>query len=90
MRRPHLLSRDTQSIICEEQLQILQIGYLLQLRSQKGDFWAKIVEFYPRGYYDALVTSRDLSGQPIEFGDMIRIHKRHIHGIGIPYDQHSD
>ena len=86
MRRPQLVSRDEG--ICEEQIQMLQIGYMLQLKSQRGGFWAKIVDMYPRGYYDAMVFSRDLSGQQVEFGDMIKVHKRHIHGIGIPYDEH--
>ncbi len=88
MRRPHLLARDDE--LSDEHVQMLQIGYLLQLRTQRGGFWAKIVDLYPRGYYDAMVFSRDLSGQQVEFGDMIRIHRRHIHGIGIPYDQHAN
>ena len=87
MRRPQLLARDDE--LSDEHVQMLQIGYMLQLRTQRGGFWAKIVDLYPRGYYDAMVLSRDLSGQQVEFGDMIKVHKRHIHGIGIPYEQHA-
>lgn len=87
MRQPKLLSRD---IIDEELLNTLQIGYSLLLHSVRGEFWAKLVDIHPRGYYDAMVFSRDLSGQTVNFGDMIKVHKRHIHGIGIPYEQHAN
>jgi hypothetical protein len=85
MRHPKLLSRDD-ILFEDETINSLQIGYTLLLHSVRGGFWAKIVDIHPRGYYDAMVFSRDLSGQTINFGDMIKVHKRHIHGIGIPWD----
>lgn len=86
MRQPKLLSRD---IIDEDLLNTLQIGYPLLLHSVRGEFWAKLVDIHPRGYYDAMVFSKDLSGQTVNFGDMIKVHKRHIHGVGIPYWAHA-
>jgi hypothetical protein len=88
MRYPKLLGRNPE--LEEETLNMLQVGYCLLLHSARGEFWAKIVDIHSRGYYDAMVFSRDLSGQQISFGDLIRIHKRHIQGIGIPYEQHAN
>ena len=86
MKHPKLLSRDT---VDDALLNTIEVGYSLLLHSVRGGFWAKIVDIHPRGYYDAMVFSRDLSGQTISFGDMIKVHKRHIHGIGIPYEAHT-
>jgi hypothetical protein len=85
MRYPKLLNSET--ILFEDTvLNTLQIGYNLLLHNSKGEFWVKIVDIHPRGYYDAMVFSRDISGQTIEFGDMIKLHKRHIHSISIPWN----
>jgi len=54
-------------------------GDLVQLYNGKDSIWTCIVEVKTRGYFDGIVSSRCLS-KSYKFGDLIKIHSRHIQG----------
>jgi len=79
MQWPRLLKREEG--VDAEQIHYAWIGDYVLLHNGQEEFWAEIVDKQARGYFDVIVSSKILPWRQISYGDLIRVHERHMHGL---------
>ena len=57
-------------------------GSYVLLHNRHHSFWCCVIDILERGYLDAFIASHGLEGS-LQFGNVIRCHRRHIFDIGL-------
>ncbi len=78
MIRPRLLINAES--LPDEVVKQIHCGDYILVHNSMGGFWTQVADVKERGYFDTICTSK-ITTPTYTFGDLLRIHRRHIFEI---------